>query len=302
MIFFKRYFSFIFREGRSVFWVIYCLCMRMLKPNGVILLTFMENGNWGDELNYHFFSTFTKLKVLRYPNTYVARFFAVRNLVSIGSILCNYPNRSSIVWGSGVGNDKIDLRLRCRPQKILAVRGPLTRKWLESQGVSCPNVFGDPALLLPRFYTPKLLPRKRIGVIPHVVDWQYAKSKICDAQGGDSDIRLISMDNYNDWRDVIDEICSCDCVFSGSLHGLIVAEAYGVPSVWVKFREMKPGWDFKFFDFYKSIGRSVKSACYIECREDITRMASACLSTWSAAEIKTDDLYNSAPFSFSITE
>ncbi|MFQ8823549.1 MAG: polysaccharide pyruvyl transferase family protein [[Ruminococcus] lactaris] len=42
------------------------------------------------------------------------------------------------------------------------------------------------------------------------------------------------MSKYENWTDIIDLICSCKMVLSESLHGLIVAESYSIPSVWVE--------------------------------------------------------------------
>ena len=53
---------------------------------------------------------------------------------------------------------------------------------------------------------------------------------------------IISM-NTNDYKSVIDKIVSCKIVYSSSLHGIILAEAYGVPAVF--YREVPPHVDFK---------------------------------------------------------
>jgi pyruvyltransferase len=68
----------------------------------------------------------------------------------IGSIIGWMTNKDSIIWGSGVREP--DNPLPAIPRKVLAVRGPLTRKYLISQGVECPEIYGDPALLLPKIY------------------------------------------------------------------------------------------------------------------------------------------------------
>ena len=72
---------------------------------------------------------------------------------SIGTSLSSYWWRLNvepkIVWGSGsCGFDLPDLSDQ---DSILAVRGPLTRDWL---GLPKCTPLGDPALLLPRIYTP----------------------------------------------------------------------------------------------------------------------------------------------------
>ena len=87
----------------------------------------------------------------------------------IGSIIDWMTNKDSIIWGSGVRNP--DNPLPAIPHKVLAVRGPLTRKYLVSQGVECPEIYGDPALLLPKFYSPPIVDKKySIGIILHKND------------------------------------------------------------------------------------------------------------------------------------
>ena len=60
---------------------------------------------------------------------------------------------------------------------------------------------------------------------------------------------------------VIDRIASCDCIASSSLHGLIVSHAYGVPAVWIKFRDLPSGDDVKFHDYYLSLGLTRQLRC-----------------------------------------
>lgn len=57
-------------------------------------------------------------------------------------------------------------------------------------------------------------------------------------------------DNY---KSVIDAICSSEVVLSSSLHGLILAESYGVPAVF--FQDRPDRFNFKYEDWYRSTGR-----------------------------------------------
>ena len=67
-----------------------------------------------------------------------------------------------------------------------------------------------------------------------------------------TDDMIISM-NTNDYKSVIDKIVSCKKVYSSSLHGIILAEAYGVPAIF--FRGIPAVIDFKYKDYYASTGR-----------------------------------------------
>ena len=80
--------------------------------------------------------------------------------VTIGSILA-HVNKKCIVWGSGI----IQENQIVKQANFLAVRGPETRRVLMSQGYDVPEVYGDPALLLPDYYNPKI--DKKISIRSH---------------------------------------------------------------------------------------------------------------------------------------
>jgi hypothetical protein len=50
-------------------------------------------------------------------------------------------------------------------------------------------------------------------------------------------------------------IASCDFVVSSSLHGLIAADAFGIPNVWVRWSDRVAGGSWKFLDYFRSVGR-----------------------------------------------
>lgn len=219
---------------------------------------FFENGkllpnNLGDDLNFFLIEKMTGRKIIlyKYPETRLSAFFNFKRFSFIGSILTFYPLKNVIVWGSGIQKDgKNPSLILPPPLSILAVRGPLTQKELENQGVVAPKVFGDPALLLPLYYTPKIKSKKKIGIIPHFIDME---EKIIQEFKNDERFSIIPMKNYTSIEETLDEIASCEIVFSSSLHGIIIAYAYKVRSVWVEFSPKIDGWDFKFKDFFASI-------------------------------------------------
>ncbi|WP_417218633.1 polysaccharide pyruvyl transferase family protein [Arthrobacter sp.] len=178
---------------------------------------------------------------------------SVPPLMSVGSILQLMAANGTQVWGSGLIaplEGKALSRLRSMSDvRIHAVRGWKTRSELVSKlGWEVPAVVGDPGLLLPRFIAPtgNEASRGKIAFIPH-----YAHT---DKLQGMNSTRVHVVDVRNGLERVAREIASADYCVSTSLHGLIVAQAYGVP--WTRLSiEDAPltGGDFKFTDFYSTL-------------------------------------------------
>ena len=97
--------------------------------------------------------------------------------------------------------------------------------------------------------------RFAVGVIPHYIDQPLFHGKLID----DPKIKIIDITqkfSSNKIYDFIDEVLSCEVIVSSSLHGIIISEAYRIPSLWMKFSENLFGGEFKFSDYYLSTGRS----------------------------------------------
>jgi pyruvyltransferase len=167
-------------------------------------------------------------------------------LLAVGSII--YAARDNdVLWGTGTMRDK---DFQATPgMKVLAVRGPKTREKIK--GCFVPEIYGDPAILLPEIYTPKKLPRHEVGFIPHYVDKKHPDL----LRNPDRFIIDVQQDPFK----TIDEICSCDLIVSSSLHGIIVAEAYGIPAVWIKLSDKLIGGSFKFNDYFLGSGREERN-------------------------------------------
>ncbi|HBQ1125570.1 TPA: hypothetical protein OME54_005410, partial [Klebsiella pneumoniae] len=52
---------------------------------------------------------------------------------------------------------------------------------------------------------------------------------------------------------VVDEIISCEYILSTSLHGVIVAQAYDIPTLWIKHNDINTD-GIKFYDYFDSVG------------------------------------------------
>ena len=203
----------------------------------------------------------------------------------VGSILSKVTNQS-IVWGSGL---MFDIIPEIKPHKVLAVRGPLTRKLLLSSGIECPEIYGDPCLLLPRFYKPQIKKKYKFGVIPHFIDNKnFWLEKIKDRDD------TIVIDICGKIEDVIDEICSCKAIASSALHGLITADAYGIPSVWIKFSNKVLGSGFKFRDYYASIHEECNTVTEMNGDIDVDALCST--ASKKTPDIDLGGLLKACPF------
>ena len=165
-------------------------------------------------------------------------------LVGVGSIISGVRD-NDIVWGAGCISETENIR-QYQNVKYLAVRGKLTEKKL---GITC-GVYGDPALLLPLLYNPKIEKKYKVGFIPHYADKNHPfVNKIKNDEG----VKII--DIKQDYKTFIDEVLSCKDIVSSSLHGIIIAEAYGIPAMWLKLSDLVLGNGFKFMDYLSGTGR-----------------------------------------------
>lgn len=166
-------------------------------------------------------------------------------IISIGSILQWHSSSRCIVWGSGI----ISKDAKIKKSKFLAVRGEYTKKRLDELGYFSPNVLGDPALLLPLIYNPKVDKKYKLGIIPHIIHYDSLKNIEIP-----EDVLIINLNN-NDSESVIMDILSCQYTISTSLHGIIVSHAYNIKSLWYEIKDSKlSGDNIKFYDYFSSVG------------------------------------------------
>lgn len=177
------------------------------------------------------------------------------HLLTVGSLIA--MNRfDALIWGSGI--HCLDTAQKLMKQSayvkydVRAVRGPITDFLLQTAGYNTSGVYGDPAVLMPMFYQPKVEKKYPVSLILHM----------SQKHQNVGDIHQIDVET-TDYRFFIDEICSSQKVISSSLHGIILAEAYGVPAIFLA-QGMKKEL-MKFLDWYYSTNRyNIQMAYSIE--------------------------------------
>jgi pyruvyltransferase len=211
-------------------------------------LYWIRSSNFGDALNADIYKLITGREPLHSVNS--------PRIIAEGSLL-GEARPKDIVWGTGAmtWGDKLEVD---KTTEFLAVRGPLSAEVIRNNGLKSPTIYGDPAQVLPKFYQPGIKKIHPCGVVPHYVDREKVESWTLP-EG------MIIVNALETLR-FVDKILECEKIISSSLHGLIVAEAYGMPAVWVEFSDGVAGNGFKFHDYYLSTGRSVDP---IDCRDGI---------------------------------
>ena len=254
----------------------------------------LQHNNWGDDINVYFFELLSGKKVLVYPLTRFANLIPLRRFALIGTLITGIRLNNCEICGTGAwGKDDERLRQKLRPRVVHFVRGPLTRDVLLAKGIPCPEAYGDPALLLPLFYAPKWAKRWKIALVPHYADVDDSMvSNILRCYGDDA--VLVRMRGYEKWTDVIDYICASELVISSSLHGLIVAETYGVPAVWVRFTG-RDHVSYKYQDFFRSIHKNIESPVDITSVGQIDMLYDTERLSWQYSSIDRETLLRLLP-------
>lgn len=162
-------------------------------------------------------------------------------LLSIGSVM-HFAHDQDTIWGTGI-NGKISLEhLKFKNLDVRAVRGPLTRQILEDRGITTPEIYGDPGILTSIFWE-KSPPSGNSVFIPHMredVPWRTRlRHKVLSP--------LTPLDEF------ISIISGAKEVYSSSLHGIVIAESFGIPSKLIRNKSGEA--PFKYQDYYEGTGR-----------------------------------------------
>lgn len=196
------------------------------------------------------------------------------DLFGAGSLLDGqYPNvvppgSTAFVWGTGMLTEWSRFRGQAR---VLALRGPLS--WARC-GRPSGAVLGDPGLLVGRVWPAARAKRYRLGIVPHYVDAQHEGIANL-ARRHPEDVTVI--DICAPVPDVLRAITECEAVLSSSLHGLVFADAYGVPCGWLKLGDRLAGTPgFKVRDHYAALGRSDVLAVEFTGGETIAELQAQC--------------------------
>lgn len=206
------------------------------KPNRSPKRPFIRH-NVGDRLAFDLVH-----KIIRDRGLTLAQYTGgARRLLSIGSVL-HFANDRDVIWGSGINRKMDNSPLGAKHLDVRAVRGPLTAGTLKDVGIAVPEIYGDPGILVSIVFPQRVEPQMDYLVVPHFREgwWRYlGHPTLSPAQEPEVFLR---------------KLVRARRVISSSLHGVILAESYGIPAVWLENRSGEP--TFKYHDYYLGTGRT----------------------------------------------
>lgn len=200
--------------------------------------------NFGDYLSLKLVERMVNGPVLVYPKDFSLK---ERKLLAIGSIL-TFARNGDVIWGAGANGKWLDLKYyKFSTLDVRAVRGPLTRDFLmHNFSIPCPEIYGDPALLVPYLFPE--FKRKENPAYDYIIIPHYSEQQ------------LFPKDRYvqvvyptEPWDTVIEKILDSKFVIASSLHGIVVAEAFGIPARLLRVTANEPL--FKYEDYYLGTNR-----------------------------------------------
>lgn len=223
--------------------------MKKEKISTPIKLAFFNfDNNMGDALNEILIP-----KIFNIPVKHCD--FKHCDLVGVGSILESAISTKTYlptkIWGSGFIQEHLEELNLDQKYEIYALRGRKSKEIFErniSKKIEC--VLADPGLLAPMLFDKKEKKEYDLGIVPHYVDKDNPVFKEIQNQIPNS----IMIDVLSGSLNAINQIRKCRYILSTSLHGLIIADSFNIPNLWVKTSDLILGNDFKFHDYYSSFG------------------------------------------------
>lgn len=198
------------------------------------------------------------------------------------------------IWSTGFISYPTEEEIGIRKNvKISCVRGELTRKRLEKiTGQSLEGLpTGDGGLLTSELLDKTVSKKYNLGIIPHYKEVKEARFQ----QLADNYKNSTLIDLSIDPMEVIKLIASCEYILSSSLHGLIVADSFGIPNKRLIYTDNLLGDGYKFDDYYSAFGLTSHKKFDLNTQKypEINEISDDYVINYSDVEQKKEDLRKS---------
>jgi pyruvyltransferase len=262
--------------------------------------------------------------------THAAMHSSRLRMCAVGTIGHSLVGGEVWVWGTGASRYSNplaakELRELYRPPAgtklvVTATRGPISRHILGEENAVGPAVYGDPVWLLPRFYRPPVEKKHELGVILHLSELTDRAYEAHPKPGfvryqvpadlGDSVVLIntITPPTLRGLADRLDDILACKRIVSTSLHGMVIAESYGIPCLYFSTRTRRNGGgripldpegtlNLRVTDLYQGLGRTELNV-YAQRRITATDWQDVCDTVdrlWEPVTLDEDRLIDAFP-------
>ncbi|GAB4138424.1 MAG: hypothetical protein Fur0046_12970 [Cyanobacteria bacterium J069] len=179
---------------------------------------------------------------------------STERLASVGTIGHGLKNGSVHLWGTGIDGKRHPFHRHLtyyeRPPNteftMHALRGPFSARVFEKQGIPVSDVYGDPVMLLPGIMSPAPAKTHELGIIVHISELSELKDGAAvrgelgryhipdDLQDSVKIITTLTDASLAALEDRVREMTACKRILSTSLHGLVIAETYGIPCAYFR--------------------------------------------------------------------
>ena len=208
-----------------------------IRGNGVRAYWFTAVVNFGDLI--------TPLLLRHYGFTPILARVQDAEVVAAGSVLETMSQGySGYIAGAGLVSD---CRREFAEAKVLAVRGKLTRQRIGAAGTVA---LGDPGLLVSDLLRARSTKQYRVGIVPHYTDRSDYRVRSIQKRYPDD---VLVIDVMRRPLDVAADIDRCEAILSSSLHGIVTADALGIPRKWIQLSGAVAGGGFKFADYFSAL-------------------------------------------------
>jgi pyruvyltransferase len=264
--------------------------------------------NVGDQLNVSLIRALTGRRVVAAP-AHTADYLCIGSLLDM--ILRKPGSRAAYrrpleVWGAGfiaapgehpyvkaVAPESFG-----RPVVFHAVRGRHTLERIKAMGFSGDGVaLGDPGLLAGLLADGNATPKRfALGLVPHYVDttepvWRNVQAKL-------GNVRILRVSDPPER--FVAEMRECETIISSAMHGLVIADALGIPNRLARISDRLIGGDYKFADYYSVFGVHPEPLSVHDLQSltnaDISRIRSSYAISADAVTAIADGLRARCPF------
>jgi hypothetical protein len=207
------------------------------------------------------------------------------------------------VWGTGCAALAGPNAMPAAELDLCATRGPISWALLGGAASRRAGAYGDPLWLLPWFYQPRLDKRWDLGVIQEAavaIPAEFAASvHHIDPRAAPTVAALKAR---------LDDILACRRIVCGDVYGLIVAESFGIPCLYLaptgaaaglarRSTDADGGLPLEIADLYAGLRVAALPLYVPECRRPIdwAALLAAIDAAWCPAWLREDDLVERFP-------